>query len=86
MKAYIHLCSINFYVGLVNHHEFNFYYKIFLGWRKRTEEEIHEERDAVMRSEYFDPIEHFPDRIDQLLDAINRVYLSFIRFFISWFF
>jgi hypothetical protein len=38
-----------------------------------SEEEIHEERDALMRSEYFDPIERFPDRIDQLLDALNRV-------------
>jgi hypothetical protein len=28
-----------------------------------------------MRSQYFDPIEHFPDKIDQLLDAINRVSL-----------
>jgi hypothetical protein len=26
-----------------------------------------------MRPEYFDSIELFPDRIDQLLDAINRV-------------
>ncbi len=26
-----------------------------------------------MRSEYFDPIERFPERMDQLLDAINRV-------------
>ena len=26
-----------------------------------------------MRQEYFDPIERFPDRIDQLLDVINRV-------------
>jgi len=26
-----------------------------------------------MRSEYFDPIERFPERIDQLLAALNRV-------------
>jgi hypothetical protein len=32
-----------------------------------------EEQDTRMRSEYFDPIEHFPERIDQLLDALNRV-------------
>ena len=32
-----------------------------------------EERDEEMRSKYYDPIEHFPDRIDQLLDALNRV-------------
>ncbi len=44
-----------------------------LGLKKATEEEIQEERDAIMRSEYFDPIERFPERMDQLLDAINRV-------------
>jgi hypothetical protein len=34
-----------------------------------------------MRSEYFDSIENFPDRIDQLLDAINRV--NFDRYIIN---
>jgi hypothetical protein len=51
-------------------------YKIYLGWKKRTDAEIHEEKDAAMRSEYFHPIENFPDRVDQLLDALNRVSLS----------
>lgn len=46
---------------------------MFLGLRKPTAEEIHEEWDAKMRQEYFDPIERFPERIDQLLNAINRV-------------
>jgi len=41
--------------------------------KKATEEEIQEERDAIMREEYFHPIERFPEKIDQLLDAINRV-------------
>jgi hypothetical protein len=27
----------------------------------------------IMRSEYFDPLERFRERMDQLLDAINRV-------------
>ncbi len=31
-----------------------------------------------MRSKYFDPIEHFPERMDQLLDAINRVCRTLI--------
>jgi hypothetical protein len=31
------------------------------------------ERDAQMRPKYLDPIEHFPDKMDQLLDALNRV-------------
>jgi hypothetical protein len=41
--------------------------------KKLTEEEMQEERDGIMRSEYFDPIERFPEKMDQLLDAINRV-------------
>ncbi len=51
---------------------------IILGWKKATEEEIQEEQDAIMRSQYFDPIERFPERIDQLLDALNRVCFIFI--------
>ncbi len=41
--------------------------------QKPSEEEIHEERDVIMRSEYFDPIERFPEKIDELLGALNRV-------------
>ena len=26
-----------------------------------------------MRGQYLDPIENFPDKIDQLFDALNRV-------------
>ncbi|CAF1504776.1 unnamed protein product, partial [Adineta steineri] len=44
----------------------------WIGWKKVTEVEIQEQRDIRMRSQYFDPIERFPDRIDQLLDALNR--------------
>jgi len=44
-----------------------------LGLRKATEEELFEEFDAKMRGKYFHPIENFPDKIDQLLDALNRV-------------
>ena len=46
--------------------------------KKITEEEIYEERNALMRSQYIDPIEHFPEKIDQLLDALSRVCLIFI--------
>ena len=38
-----------------------------------------------MRSEYYDPIERLPDKIDQLIERLNlvRVYLIFLkRFFI----
>jgi hypothetical protein len=58
-------------------------YKIFvlneiinniLGLKKATnEEEIFEERDSRMCSQYFDPIEHFPDRIDQFLFRFTSV-------------
>ncbi len=47
---------------------------IFLGPKKTDEEE----RDAVMRSEYFHPIERVPERTDQLLDTLNRVCLTLI--------
>ena len=30
-----------------------------------------------MRQEYFHPSERFPERIDQLLDVINRVCLQY---------
>ncbi len=46
-----------------------------LGLKKPTEEEIQEEREAVMHLQYFDPIKNFPDKIDQLLEALNRVCL-----------
>jgi len=56
---------------------------IILGLKKPTAEEIMEERDSQMRSQYFDPIENFPDRMDQLLESLNQVcwkehYLSLI--------
>ncbi len=44
-----------------------------LGLTKPSAEEILEERDSQMRSQYFDPIENFPDRIDQLLESLNQV-------------
>ncbi|CAF4085615.1 unnamed protein product [Adineta steineri] len=44
----------------------------WIGFKKVTEEE----RYTFRRLEYFDPIEHFPDKIDQLLDAINRLYMT----------
>lgn len=32
-----------------------------------------EERDIHMRSQYVDPIEGFPAKMDQLLEALNKV-------------
>ncbi len=45
----------------------------------RSELEMIVERDEEMRVKYYDPIEHFPDKIDQLFDALDRV-CSFILF------
>jgi hypothetical protein len=47
-----------------------------LGLKQLSEEELHEERDKHMRSEYYDPIERFPDRIDQLFEGLNRVSVT----------
>ncbi len=48
-----------------------FFYKNFiLGWNQQSQLD---KRDEQMRRQYYDPIEHFPDKIDQLLDALNRV-------------
>jgi hypothetical protein len=44
-----------------------------LGWKQMNKEEIYEERDALMRSEYSHSIESFPDRMDRFLAAMNRV-------------
>jgi len=46
---------------------------------KKNELEILHEQDEIMRNKYFDPIQSFPDKIDQLLDALNRV-CDFILF------
>ncbi|CAF3807836.1 unnamed protein product [Rotaria sp. Silwood1] len=51
----------------------------FLRWtglKKASESDIQGERDSQIRSQYFDPIENFPDRMDQLCEAINRLYIS----------
>jgi hypothetical protein len=37
--------------------------------------ELMEERDEQMRDKYCDPIKAFPNKIDELLDALNRVSL-----------
>ncbi len=46
--------------------------------KKPSKSEIHEEWDAKMRAEYFDPIERFPEKINQLLNALNRVCFIYI--------
>ena len=44
-----------------------------LGLKKLTDMELYEQRDCIMRQQYMDPIEYFPQKIDQLLIALNRV-------------
>ncbi|CAF3920401.1 unnamed protein product, partial [Adineta steineri] len=58
---------------------FSFMLKKFQRWtglKKITDDNIHEERDTITRSEHLRPIEKFSEKIDQLLDAINRLYMS----------
>ena len=45
----------------------------WLGVGKSVELDRLIERDERMRSQYVDPIENFPDKIDELFDALNRV-------------
>ena len=40
---------------------------------QRSEAERWQRYDEQMRSKYLDPIEHFPNKIDQLLEALDRV-------------
>jgi hypothetical protein len=46
---------------------------LLLGIKKPKGWQLQEQLDARMRSEYHDPIERFPEKIDQLLEALNRV-------------
>ncbi|CAF1423607.1 unnamed protein product, partial [Adineta ricciae] len=58
---------------------FDFMFETFQRWaglRTVTEEDIYSERDARMREEYYDPIERFPDKMDKLLEALNRIYMN----------
>ena len=38
-----------------------------------NEWERYEEYDARMRSQYYNPIERFPEKIDRLLEMLDRV-------------
>ena len=44
-----------------------------IGLKQPIELEMHEIRDAQMRSQYIGPIENFLNQIDKLLDVISRV-------------
>ncbi len=57
-----------------------FKFRRWLGVGKSTELDRLIERDEQMRSKYIDPIEYFPDKIDQLLEALNRVRFRFFSY------
>ncbi|CAF1039957.1 unnamed protein product [Adineta steineri] len=48
----------------------------YLGLKKASESEIQEEQDSRMRSQYSDPTDNFADRIDQLLEALDKIYVD----------
>ncbi|CAF0960195.1 unnamed protein product [Adineta steineri] len=54
---------------------FSFILKKFLRWTG-IQAEIQEERDCRVRSQYVDPIENFPNKMDQFLEALNRIYID----------
>ncbi|CAF1389386.1 unnamed protein product, partial [Adineta ricciae] len=58
---------------------FSLMFETFVKWiglKSVTKEEIQAERDAQMHEEYYDPIERFPEKIDQLLFALNEIYMD----------
>jgi hypothetical protein len=66
----------------------SYIFKKFLRWiglKKPNELERAEERDSRMRSKYIDPIENFPDKVDQLFEALDRVCSFFYFIFSSMF-
>ena len=51
-----------------------------LGLRGRRQSDLFLEYDQRMRSRYLDPVEHFPDKIDQLIAALDRVSIVVLGF------
>jgi hypothetical protein len=51
---------------------------LYLGIWEPSKLELQKERDVLMRFEYHDSIERFPEKIEQLLEALNRVRLKFL--------
>jgi len=71
--------SRNLYVGQVNKNELNGmirYVWIYFRFTKPSELEIQEERDSRMCSEYLHTVDVLSLRVNQLLDAINRVCVT----------
>ncbi len=51
------------------------YFLWIIGLKKLNKLELHPIQDAQIRSQYMNPIEALPNKIDQLLDALNQVCL-----------
>ncbi|CAF0801549.1 unnamed protein product [Adineta steineri] len=71
LKKFLNWTRKNYLISLNKSYLFD-----ILDLRRPNVEEIYELQDSRMRSQYFDPIEHFPDKIDQLLEAIDRIYID----------
>ncbi|CAF1394655.1 unnamed protein product [Adineta ricciae] len=62
-----------------NEEIFSFMLRRFLCWtglKKVSELERQAQLDSRMHLQYFDPIENFPDRVAQLLEVTNRLYID----------
>ncbi|CAF1585523.1 unnamed protein product [Adineta ricciae] len=55
---------------------YSFILNRFLQWTGLKEQDDDEKHDASIRQEYFDSVANFPEKMDQLLGALNRVYMD----------
>ncbi|CAF4464962.1 unnamed protein product, partial [Adineta steineri] len=56
---------------------FTYMFNKFRYWiGKRSGLKILEEQNEEIHIKYYDPIEQFPNKIDQLLAALNRIYMN----------
>jgi hypothetical protein len=79
IKTFLRSYFINLYVGQVEKKIAIFFYmNLFLGIWKPSKLEVQNERDVLIHSECHNPIERFPEKIDQLLEALNRVCFHFL--------
>ena len=55
---------------------YSYIFNRFLRWtrlQKRTELELVEERDKIMRSQYVEPIDHLMNKVDELVEIVDRI-------------
>ena len=80
MNMFVSIINDNFRLTRENRNDdqdiFSFMFKkifYFTGLKRLNQREKYEIYDAHMRQEYFQPVECFPDKIDQLFQALNQV-------------